>query len=330
MRTSIQKLVYDIPRPADNSVPSEFRIFAFGTTDTTKGAYAFDADSAAAVLAAAQEYGNRLTLDYEHQALSDPPIEAPSAGTYALEMRADGMWATDVRWTPKASAYLANKEYLYFSPAFVKDDEGRPARLLNVALTNLPATKNMQALVAAKLNTEAPMKAVFGALNLKESAGEAEALSAVVRLTDEHRKLLTVIGKDNADEAVGYVTALKAKGEQFDALKVELEAAKASALAAEAESLLDEAVKDGRVAPAKRAEFETLHRECGIKALKVCLSALPKASAPALPPSAAPAAPAAAYSKEALKMMKQLGVKPEDIATHREKVRELRGLNEEK
>ncbi len=327
---SVTRLVCDIPVAPGNSAPSEFRIFSFGTTDTTKGAYAFDSEAAATVMQAAQEYGNRLTLDYEHQALNDPPMEAPSAGTYSLDLRADGLWATDVRWTPKASAYLSNKEYLYFSPAFLHDEKGRPKRLLNVALTNIPATKRMQPLVAAKQSTEVHMKTVLGALNLKESASEADAFGAVVRLGDEHRKLLSAVGKDSADEAVGVIVALKAKSEKYDVLATELETVKAEKLAAEATALLDEAVKDGRVAHAKRADFETLHKECGIKALRTCLSALPKASEPALPPSEKPEAPkASGYSDEALKMMSRLGVKPEDITTHKQKLREQRGLSKE-
>jgi phage I-like protein len=127
------------------------------------------------------------------------------------------------------------------------------------------------------------------------------------------------------------VTALKAKSDNYDTLATELETVKADKLAAEATALLDEAVKDGRVTHAKRTEFETLHKECGIKALKTCLSALPKASAPAAPPSApaAGSSAATAYSPDALKMMARLGVKPDDIAAHKAALRAQRGISTE-
>lgn len=136
---------------ADGSLPSEFLIFAYGRTSTLKGAYTFDAEAGKTVLDNAKSYGNKLTLDYEHQALNSETNgqPAPAAGRFDLELRGDGLWAVNVVWTPRAAEYLRNKEYLYYSPAFIPDKQGRPKRLLNVALTNIPATEQMQPLVAA-------------------------------------------------------------------------------------------------------------------------------------------------------------------------------------
>jgi phage I-like protein len=173
------------------------------------------------------------------------------------------------------------------------------------------------------------MKTVFAALSLKDNATEAEALGAVVRINDSHRKLLAAIGKESADEAVGFVTALKAKSENYDALATELETVKAEKLAVEATALLDEAVKDGRVSHAKRPEFEALHKECGLKALKVCLAALPKSAEPARPPSSAPAAPSAALDPDQIKLAKLTGVSVEDREKHRQVLRASRGISKE-
>lgn len=138
------------PLPA--TPPTEFRIWPFGEITTTKGTFLFDESAARSVLAAWKAYGNRLTVDYEHKAV-DPSGRAgdgKSAGSFLIELRDDGLWATDVRWTPPAYTALANKEWLYFSPYFSADEEtGRIFELINLALTNIPATTNMTPLVAA-------------------------------------------------------------------------------------------------------------------------------------------------------------------------------------
>jgi len=138
------------PLPA--TPPTEFRIWPFGEIATTKGTFLFDESAARSVLAAWKTYGNRLTIDYEHKAI-DPSGRAgdgKSAGSFLIELREDGLWAIDVRWTPPAYTALTNKEWLYFSPYFSAEEEtGRILELINLALTNIPATTNMTPLVAA-------------------------------------------------------------------------------------------------------------------------------------------------------------------------------------
>lgn len=137
---------------AEKELPKEIRIFAFGVTATEKGPYEFDRDDAEKVLAGARQWGNRFSFDYEHRALHAAQSgegPAPAAGWYELELRDDGLWAVNIEWTDRAAAYLRAKEYRYFSPAFHVDPEGHVTDLLNVALTNLPATRDMEPLVAA-------------------------------------------------------------------------------------------------------------------------------------------------------------------------------------
>jgi phage I-like protein len=237
---------------SEGACPSEFRIFAYGTTDTLKGDYDFDDESAKAVLKNAADYGNKLTIDYEHQALSDPPVRAPAAGRYRLALKDDGLYAVDVEWTPAAQKHLADKEYLYYSPAFVPDDKGRPERLLNVALTNIPATKNMTPLVAAKAPIEEPkMKTVLLSLGLKDSASEAEALSAVTSLRGQHDELLRLTGKASAAEAGVVIAAWKQSAAETETLRVELAKQAAQAEAAAFDGILEQATKDGKIPPAK-------------------------------------------------------------------------------
>lgn len=143
-----------IPVPGGEP-PREFRIFPFGRVETTKGVFLFDQEAARRVMRAWRDYGNRLSIDYEHQALepvANGPV--PAAGWFDLEVREDGLWAVSVEWTPRAAELLRNREYRYFSPAFYVDEEGRIVELINLALTNLPATKRMEPLVAKAVGFE--------------------------------------------------------------------------------------------------------------------------------------------------------------------------------
>lgn len=139
---------------ASDAPPTEFRIFAAGWNDTSNGRFLFDDKAAEAVLTAYAEQGNDLPLDYDHAMLDDAPRDpasaARAAGWFNLEVRSGELWAVNVRWTPPAAEALGQKEWRYYSPAFkVEPKSSRVTKLVNVALTNLPATKNMEPLVAA-------------------------------------------------------------------------------------------------------------------------------------------------------------------------------------
>lgn len=129
--------------------PSEFRIFQAGLNQTIKGDFVFDAEAARKVLERFADVGNEVSIDYEHQTAADPPMEAPAAGWCKIEVREGELWATDVRWTDRAREYITAKEYRYFSPWFDVDERGRVTWLRNVALTNFPATKRLEPLIAA-------------------------------------------------------------------------------------------------------------------------------------------------------------------------------------
>lgn len=132
--------------------PSEFRIFAAGKVETSKGTFVFDDAAAESVLAHYADQGNELMVDYDHASLGfaiDPAQAGKAAGWFNVELRDGELWAVNVRWTEPAAAALKRKEWRYMSPAFATDDDGRILELINVALTNIPATKRMKPLMAA-------------------------------------------------------------------------------------------------------------------------------------------------------------------------------------
>lgn len=133
--------------------PSEFRLFTEGKVETTKGEFLFDDKAAALVMAEYKAHGIDLMIDYDHASLAgvslDPAQSGKAAGWFNLEVRGGELWAVNVRWTPPAAEALKRKEWRFMSPAFSTDEEGRVTSVLNVAITNIPATRNLEPLMAA-------------------------------------------------------------------------------------------------------------------------------------------------------------------------------------
>ncbi len=106
----------------------------------------------------------KLAIDYEHQSFDDHNTRAdglrPAAGWIGgLEVRDDGLWATDVQWTDRARELLRTGEYRYFSPVifWTNEDQIAVAALGPVALTNDPAMRGVKPLAATRnLNDDIP------------------------------------------------------------------------------------------------------------------------------------------------------------------------------
>ncbi|NOT00688.1 MAG: hypothetical protein HOP29_08680 [Phycisphaerales bacterium] len=131
--------------PTSGDVPTRVRIAPWGEVHSTTGRFVVDEESAALVLAAFEEHGADLPIDYEHQTLggefASPSGQAPAAGWIKrLEARIDeGIFAI-VEWTKPAAEQLAAKQYRYLSPvALVRRGDRRMVALHSVALTNKPA-----------------------------------------------------------------------------------------------------------------------------------------------------------------------------------------------
>lgn len=167
--------------------PSEFRIFTSGIVDTVKGRFVFDEAAAESVMAEYLAHGIDLMVDYDHASLGDSKADPADAGKaaawFGLEVRAGELWAANVRWTPAAAEALRAKEWRFMSPAFSLDGD-RITSLLNVAITNLPATRQLEPLMAASLTThgETRMNAelVKKALDAL-AAGDAEGALAILK-----------------------------------------------------------------------------------------------------------------------------------------------------
>jgi len=156
-----------------------------------------DAEIAARVIALAETRKTPFVIDYEHQTLTAKQTgnPAPAAAWFTkLEWReGDGLYAVDVAWTEKATAYLADKEYRFISPVFSFTKTGEVVELLMAAITNFPAVDGMDEILAAastffthSKKTEEPemdLVKLRKQLGLAEDADEAKieaALSALM------------------------------------------------------------------------------------------------------------------------------------------------------
>lgn len=131
--------------------PSEVLLLKYGKTETTEGPYYLDEKGADSVQRIFYKRDIDLYFDYDHKSLDpETPEQGKAAAWFELEKRVDGIWAKGIKWTPQAAEYLKNREYRYFSPVIKTDNTGNVYRLVNVALTNLPATDDLEPLIELK------------------------------------------------------------------------------------------------------------------------------------------------------------------------------------
>lgn len=306
---------------ADFVPPREFPIFKVGENPTKKGPLHYDAESAASVLKEYEQHGIAdLVIDYEHQTMADPPVRAPAAGWFKPQARPDGLWATDVRWNPPALEHLKNREYRFFSPVAHYDTETRRVTsLLNVALTNFPAMRGIQPLVAAKETQprEERMISVLKALGLKDDAGEAEALSATVQLNDFKREILTLTERQTLAEAVGEIAAMKQAREQVVALGAKVAELEGAAREREIVAMVEGAMKAGKISPAmKQWALDLGKKPDGAVSLKTFVEAAPVLAQPEVktPPTKSEIS-VIELTADDKAVAEAMGIEPEKLAT---------------
>lgn len=241
--------------PAGEFKPTDGRPMPWGSWKLTE-------KNAPAVVALVDARKNDFVIDYEHQTqLSETNGQpAPAAGWFKkVEFDpAKGLFATDARWTARATQYIGADEYRYISAVFAFHPKtGEVQRLLCAALTNDPGLDGMDEVQLAALtarfstadidpalslvdnpseNSMNPLlMALLKALGLPatEATTEAQALSAVASLKSAAMpadlvKTLGLDEKATGAEAVTAAAALKASADQVASLTTEVASLKAS------------------------------------------------------------------------------------------------------
>lgn len=214
--------------------PREFKILSRGVNKTRKGDIVFDDQAARDVVREYEAHGADLFIDYKHDF-------GEAAGWFKPTIRNGELWATDVRWTETAQQKLRERAWRYFSPAVVHDTKtNRVARLLNVALTNIPAMAGLRPLVAAE--------EINMADDIKAPAPAAEGAT-------EDSVLLKALGAKTLSEGIGRIEALKASHAENGQLKTKLAEVEAVQTRAQVTQMLDEAVAKGAIREGQKASL---------------------------------------------------------------------------
>lgn len=193
---------------AGGSPPEEFLLFKKGQNPTSKGSFLFDEKAAALVMSDFRAKGVEMMIDWDHSSLNPAPLDpaqsGKSSGWFQLEVRNGDLWATSVRWTASAAKAITDREWRYFSPAFSVDKDNRITSLTNCALTNLPATRNQEPLIAAAskgtgMTLDQLMK-VCKALGIDPTTGVDEALAQIRGTGPDPEDAPPPAGDGGADE----------------------------------------------------------------------------------------------------------------------------------
>lgn len=256
-----------------------------------RGPYVLPTEDIQQVIAASLRSQVDLPIDWEHAIdLKPAGEEKPAAGWIKeLQARPDGLYGR-VEWTPKAQQQLADKEYRYISPTFWFDRAtGLVKRLMRASLVAVPNLE-VKALAAAdvsnpeKENTmNETLKAIAKMLGLADDATEAQILEAVQALKDTDAKVKDAVDapatatgdavveaiKEKAAEEVQAATAaakeqtkkqlqkeMAAAGhlpaDQAKHLLDRLEKLETASAKTDAQKLVDDALRDGKVTPGNK------------------------------------------------------------------------------
>lgn len=172
-------------------------------------AWLFDVQAQGAVLDGFRQGGIDLPIDWEHATQYRAPNgqAAPAAAWIErLDIRDGGSLWGRVKWTPRASDQVANREYRFLSPVFDYDPAtGRILRLVSAGLVNKPNLP-LQALN----HEEIPMRsklltaAIIAALALKEDADD-DTIAAAINTLKKDRDTATALNAEKTPSLDRYV-----------------------------------------------------------------------------------------------------------------------------
>ncbi|QPR55171.1 phage protease [Aeromonas allosaccharophila] len=283
--------------------------------DVASGHWQLDGQIAAALIARAKALGQDILIDYDHQTLHIEKTgkEAPAAGWYngdEIEWREGQGLFIKPRWTDRAAAMVAAKEYRFLSAVFPYDAQGRPLELRMAAITNDPGVVGMQALAAlsalppktnqsgqlATVTKEIPMNeamlALLAKLGIQVEEGSELTVEQGQAALSALDTLQSAAGKTASAEAA--LAALKAQPVQqggqidlaqfvpvatYNALVAQVASLSAKVETTDAATLIKEARTQGKVVAAEEEYLTAYAAQKGVAALKALLDPRPAIAA---------------------------------------------------
>ncbi|MDX7855652.1 phage protease [Aeromonas caviae] len=207
--------------------------------DVPGGHWQLDKTIASTLINRAKALGQDILIDYDHQTLNVEKTgkEAPAAGWYngdEIEWREGQGLFIKPRWTERAAALVAAKEYRFLSAVFPYDAQGHPLELRMTAITNDPGVVGMQALAALSAQPIQP----------GQPATPAHAVHKETPMNELLKKLLAKLGieltGDPTDEqlqkALTELDSLQASAKKAPELEAALSAEKTALAALKAQT----------------------------------------------------------------------------------------------
>lgn len=280
-----------------------------------------------------------LMIDYEHQTLylEKNGQGNPAAGWIKqVEYRPNEGLFAEVAWTDKAASQIKAGEYRYISPLFIPDSNGRVVQVLNAALTNRPALHNLAEAFALSQQFKQfnqpegqPMLKLLQQLFDAPNATEAEItekLTALSAAKGDTKVALSAV-YDELKTQTAQAVALSAQVanpdptkfvalSQMQAVQTELNALKAQHAKEKADSLITQALSDGRLLPAQKAWAENLAQTNFVALSDYLATVTPNAAlSGGMQAKDAPTDNVVALSAEELAAAKMLGMSEAEFIT---------------
>jgi phage I-like protein len=263
-----------------------------------------------------------LPIDYNHASEIKARMgeESPSAGwmkagTYRLN--ASGEICVDVEWTPRGLNSVESKEYRYISPAILS--RGAEKQIVSLSSAALVPKPNLQDLPALNhqnqlVMNEEQLKSLCAALGVADNATPEAVIAAATQTRADLNAAREAAKKPDLNHftpKADYELALN----RAQNAEASLATIKADKLKAEAAQLVDDAVTQGKIAPASKEFYLGLCSDSsGVEKLRTHLK-----SAPALIPEGQrlqnppPANAQDGLSAESLSLCAAFGNTPEDL-----------------
>ncbi|MGL5308172.1 MAG: phage protease [Aeromonas veronii] len=283
--------------------------------DVPGGHWQLDKSIATTLINRAKALGQDILIDYDHQTLHIEKTgkEAPAAGWFngdEIEWREGLGLFIKPRWTDRAAAMVAAKEYRFLSAVFPYDARGRPLELRMAAITNDPGVVGMQALAAlsalppktnqsgqlATVTKEIPMNeamlALLAKLGIQVEEGSELTVEQGQAALSALDTLQSAAGKTASAEAA--LAALKAQPVQqggqidlakyvpvatYNALVNQVASLSAKVETTDAATLIKEARTQGKVVAAEEEYLTAYAAQKGVAALKALLDPRPAIAA---------------------------------------------------
>lgn len=226
------------------------------------------------VLLGWEKHGQDIPIDVDHKSEYGFSTEA-SGWIKSIFSRDNSLWAS-VEWTDDGAKLVSQKKYRYISPAFYTNEFNEVQFLSSVALTNHPNLKmpalnnkqtNNQQQVKKESITQMSIQLLNKTLGIDENADFTASLNAVMKLKEQKIDLNNFMPKADYDLVLNSRDELQAKLNEIETNNLKVEA----------NSIVDNAIKEGQVAESSRDFYLDLCRNLeGLENVRQHLNSKPK------------------------------------------------------